>query len=66
MYSQPCPPLYSLDPVTIIDRIFLVAKMNYAKSLRVIGQSLEVARVTTFELEKDGQDYLVRTPDRTR
>ena len=35
--------------------------MNYAKSLRVIGQSLEVARVTTFELEKDGQDYLVRS-----
>ena len=59
MCSQPCPPLYGLDPVT--SRIFSVAKMNYAKSLRVIGQSLEVARVTTFELEKDGQDYLVRS-----
>ena len=59
MCSQPCPPLYGLDPVA--SRIFSVAKMNYAKSLRVIGQSLEVARVTTFELEKDGQDYLVRS-----
>ena len=38
-----------------------MTKMTYARSLRVIGQSLEVARVTTFELEKDGQDYLVRS-----
>ena len=59
MCSQPCPPLYGLDPVA--SRNFSVAKMNYAKSLRVIGQSLEVARITTFELEKDGQDYLVRS-----
>jgi hypothetical protein len=41
-------------------------KMTYAKSLRVIGQSLEVARVTTFELEKDGQDYLVRSDSLTQ
>jgi len=40
--------------------------MTYAKSLRVIGQSLEVARVTTFELEKDGQDYLVRSDSLTQ
>ena len=40
--------------------------MAYAKSLRVIGQSLEVARVTTFELEKDGQDYLVQSDSLTR
>jgi hypothetical protein len=40
--------------------------MTYAKSLRVIGQSLEVARVTTFELEKDGQDYLVRSESLTQ
>jgi hypothetical protein len=40
--------------------------MPYAKSLRVIGQSLEVARVTTFELEKDGQDYLVRSDSLTQ
>jgi len=41
-------------------------KMTYAKSLRVIGQSLEVARVTTFELEKDGPDYLVRSDSLTQ
>src|SRR6266540_4347032 len=40
--------------------------MTYAKSLRVIGQPLEVARVTTFELEKDGQDYLVRSDSLTQ
>ena len=40
--------------------------MTYAKSLRVIGQSLEVATVTTFELEKDGQDYLVRSDSLTQ
>jgi hypothetical protein len=40
--------------------------MTYAKSLRVIGQSLEVARVTTFELEKDSQDYLVRSDSLTQ
>jgi hypothetical protein len=33
--------------------------MVYAKSLRVIGQSLEAARVTTFELEKYGNYYVV-------
>jgi hypothetical protein len=40
--------------------------MTYAKSLRVIGQSLEVARVTTFELDKDGQEYLVRSDSLTQ
>jgi hypothetical protein len=40
--------------------------MPYAKSLRVIGQSLEVARVTTFELEKDRQDYLIRSDSLTQ
>jgi hypothetical protein len=40
--------------------------MAYAKALRVIGQSLEVARVTTFELDKDGQDYLVRSDSLTQ
>ncbi len=33
--------------------------MTHARSLRVIGQSLEAARIATFELEKDGHDYLV-------
>ncbi len=35
--------------------------MAHANSLRVIGQSLEDARVATFELEKDGHDYLVKS-----
>lgn len=35
--------------------------MGHAKPLRVIGQSLEVSRVETFELEKDAQDYIVRS-----
>jgi len=40
--------------------------MAYAKSLRVIGQMLEVARVTIFDLEKDGQDYLIRSDSLTQ
>jgi hypothetical protein len=35
--------------------------MTHAQSLRVIGQSLQLARVTTFELEKNGPAYLVRS-----
>src|SRR5262245_6118897 len=35
--------------------------MAHAKSLRVIGQSLEAAKVAAFELKKDGQDYLVQS-----
>jgi len=34
-------------------------KMAHSKSLRVIGQSLEAARLTAFELGKDDLDYLV-------
>ncbi len=33
--------------------------MSHGKSLRVIGQSLEAARIATFELEKHDQHYLV-------
>ncbi len=33
--------------------------MSHAKSLRVIGQSLEAARIATFELEKYGPQYMV-------
>jgi hypothetical protein len=33
--------------------------MNHAKSLRAIGQSLEAAKVTDFEIEKSGENYLV-------
>jgi len=35
--------------------------MAYAKSLRVIGQSLEAAGVASFELKKEGQDLLVQS-----
>jgi hypothetical protein len=36
-------------------------QMTHAKSLRVIGQTLEIARVTTFKLKRDGVDYLVQS-----
>ena len=39
--------------------------MAHAKSLRVIGQSLESARVIAFELKKDAQDYLVESESLT-
>jgi hypothetical protein len=35
--------------------------MSHARSLRVIGQSLEAARILTFELEKYGPQYMVWT-----
>jgi hypothetical protein len=35
--------------------------MPYAKSLRAIGQSLEMLRVQSFRLEKIGNSYLVRS-----
>jgi hypothetical protein len=35
--------------------------MFYAKSLRAIGQSLEILRVESFELEKKGDQYVVRS-----
>ena len=41
-------------------------KMAHAKSLRVIGQALEVAKVATFELENDGQSYDVRSDSLTQ
>ena len=40
--------------------------MAHAKSLRVIGQSLEVARAAAFELENDGQSYVVRSDSLTQ
>jgi hypothetical protein len=33
--------------------------MSHARSLRVIGQVLETARIPTFELEKYGPEYMV-------
>jgi hypothetical protein len=35
--------------------------MSHARSLRVIGQSLEAARILTFELEKYGPQYMIWT-----
>ena len=35
--------------------------MAHATSLRVIGQSLEAARLTVFELRTEGEDLLVET-----
>jgi hypothetical protein len=34
--------------------------MQYSQNLRVIGQSMELAQIDEFEVEKDGQFYLVR------
>jgi hypothetical protein len=39
--------------------------MNHAKSLRVIGQSLEVAKVQIFELETDGPNYVLTSDSLT-
>jgi hypothetical protein len=39
--------------------------MYHAKALRIIGQSLESARVATFEVEKQEYDYLVKCNDLT-
>jgi hypothetical protein len=38
-----------------------VAAMTHAKSLRVIGQCLEVARLAEFEVETDGENYIVKS-----
>jgi hypothetical protein len=35
--------------------------MAHGTSLRVIGQSLEAARLSAFELETDGASYLVQS-----
>ena len=40
--------------------------MAHSKSLRVIGQSLEVAKIHAFELEADGPNYVVKCDSLTR
>jgi hypothetical protein len=40
--------------------------MVHAKSLRVIGQSLELAKLSAFELDMDGQNYVVKTDSLTK
>jgi hypothetical protein len=36
--------------------------MPYSQGLRAIGQSLELAQIELFELQKQGQFYLIRSP----
>ena len=35
------------------------SKFTHARSLRVIGQKLEVAKISQFQLEHDGEDYTI-------
>lgn len=46
-------------------RAFSPPQMN-SKSLRAIGQSLEVAKVTTFEIDKDSPCYILRSDSLTQ
>lgn len=39
--------------------VFFSSTMSHAKSLRVIGQAVEAARIATFEVEKYGPQYMV-------
>jgi len=36
------------------------APLSYAQSLRVIGESLEVQGISAFDLEKQGENYMLR------
>ena len=49
-----------------LNRQIGVRKMAYAQSLRVIGQSLDAARLVNFELENDGKSYLMRSDSLTQ
>ena len=40
--------------------------MGHAKSLRVIGQSLEVAKLRVFELQTDGPNYILSSDALTK
>ena len=42
-----------------------VIRTVHARSLRVIGQSLEVAGIDAFEIENDGGTYIVRSDSMT-
>lgn len=39
--------------------------MPHSRNLRAIGQSIELAQIEVFELQKHGQCYLVRSPSMT-
>jgi len=41
-------------------------KWGHAKSLRVIGQSLEVAKLPVFELQTDGPNYILSSDALTK
>ena len=45
---------------------YVLIAMNHAKSLRVIGQALEVAKVSMFNLESDGRSYMVQSDSMSR
>ena len=40
--------------------------MAHSVSLRAIGQSLEIAKVAAFDLERDGSDYILRSDSLTK
>jgi len=44
----------------------LCAEMSFAKSLRVIGQSLEIAKVLEFKLEGDGRNFMLQSDSMSR
>lgn len=39
--------------------------LSYAQSLRVIGQALEVLRISSFTLQKSGEKYVIRDWERS-
>jgi hypothetical protein len=41
------------------------AALSYSQSLRVIGQALQVLRISTFTLERRGEKYIVRNWERS-
>lgn len=40
--------------------------MTYSLSLRAIGQSLEILKLAAFDLDKDGEDYVLRSDSLTK
>jgi len=38
----------------------MLQSLNFSQSLRAIGQALEILKIDTFEMENEGDDYLVR------
>jgi hypothetical protein len=40
--------------------------MSHAKSLRVIGQKLDLAKISLFDLEHDGENYIVTSDSMAR